>query len=111
MEWHFAIPGGAGNSCRLEKSFWLGRVKLHYRGRAVTRSKEAGKPFLMPLLLMFVGGALGGLAGGAGAVFNYRLLRTDADTAVKTAGIFGITLASAVVYLVLAVFAHALFGR
>jgi hypothetical protein len=157
MDWQIAIPGSAGSTCRLVKTFWLGRLRLYYRGRQVNRSQEAGKPFLivlpegrtarlvvkgngmdylpkveidgkpyplgrplstleyllggLPLLLMFMGGAIGGLAGGVGAVFNYRLMRTNADTAVKTAGVLGITLASAVVYVVLVLLFQAMVGK
>ncbi len=65
----------------------------------------------LPLVLMFVGGALGGLSGAVGTVFNYRLMRTDADTVVKGAGVFGITVASLVMYVMLAVLAQATMGR
>jgi hypothetical protein len=158
MEWHFAMPGTAvGNTCRLEKSFWLGRTRLFYRGREVARSTEKGKPFLvqlpeggvarvavrlngldylpkveidgrpleldrplstleyvlggLPLILVFAGGAIGGFAGAVGTVFNYRLMRTDADLAVKSAGVVGITLASLMAYLVLVVMFRAAIGK
>jgi hypothetical protein len=49
MEWHFALPDGSKASCRLEKSFWLGRLRLWCQGREVPRSTEKGKPFLIPV--------------------------------------------------------------
>lgn len=47
MEWQFALPGTPAVSCRLEKSFWLGRIRLHCNGQEVSRSTEKGKPFLV----------------------------------------------------------------
>jgi len=157
MEWHFALPGSPGSTCRLQKTFWLGRLHVFYRGRPVARSKERGKPFLvplpdgrtarvvakgngldylpklevdghpvllgrplssleyalggLPLVLMFVGGALGGLAGGLGALCNYRLLRTERAQTVKVLGVIGVTAASAFTYVVLAGLAHVILSR
>lgn len=157
MEWHFALPGSPGTTCRLEKTFWLGRLYLFQRGRPVARSKEPGKPFLvllpdgrsarvvvkgngfdylpklevdghpvllgrplsrleyalggLPLVLMLVGGALGGLAGGLGALCNYRLLRTEQAQTVKVLGVVGVTAASALMYVGLAGLAHVIFSR
>ena len=154
MEWRFALPGSATASCRLEKSFWLGRVRLWFQGREVSRSKEKGKPFLIsgptgtqtrvhvkgngldylprvevdglplllgrplstleyalggiPFLLMFVGGAIGGASGAAGAMYNYRLLRANTSLPMKVLGIAAVTALSFLAYLVLAALFHVL---
>ena len=47
MEWTFALPRDATTKCRLEKSFWLGRLQLSMRGQAAPRSSDKGKPFLV----------------------------------------------------------------
>jgi hypothetical protein len=148
MQWHFALPGSSAPSCRLEKTFWLGQLRLWCQGREVPRSKEKGKPFLIrgsdgsqtrvhvkgngwdyvprldvdglrvlldrplstleyvvggiPLLLMFLGGAIGGATGAIGAVYNYRVLRATASTPMKVLGLVGVTGLSFLTYLVVA---------
>jgi hypothetical protein len=148
MEWRFALPGSTTASCRLEKSMWLGQLRLWYQGREIPRSKEQGKPFLIPnaatgkparvlikaggldlpsidvdgvkvllgrplspleyvlggipLLLMFLGGAIGGASGAVGAVYNYRVLREATSTSTKVFGVVGVSTLSFLVYLVLA---------
>jgi hypothetical protein len=148
MQWHFALPGSSTPSCRLEKSFWLGQLKLWCQGREVPRSKEKGKPFLIrgsdgsqarvhvkgngwdyvprlevdglrvlldrplstleyvvggiPLLLMFLGGAIGGATGAIGTVYNYRVLRATASIPMKALGLVGVTGLSFLTYLVVA---------
>ena len=47
MEWTFALPRDATTVCRLEKSFWLGRLRLGVRGQDAPRSHDKGKPFLV----------------------------------------------------------------
>ncbi len=157
MEWHFALPGSPSASCRLEKSFWLGRLRLWCQGREMSRSKEKGKPFLIPgpngirvrlqvkgspwdylprievdgrplllgrplsnleyvlggipLLLMFVGGAIGGASGAIGAMYNYRLLRANMSITMKILAIAGVTILSLLTYLILAALLHIMMGR
>lgn len=156
MEWHFALPGSSTASCRLEKSFWLGQLRLWCLGREVPRSKEKGKPFLIrgpdgtqarvhvkgggldylprievdghqiplgrplsaleyglggiPLLLMFLGGAIGGMSGAIGATCNYRVLRTNAAVPMKVLGIVGVSGLSFLMYLVLAALFQLMIG-
>lgn len=148
MEWHFALPGSSTASCRLEKSFWLGQLRLWCQGREVPRSKEKGKPFLIagpdgtgvrvhvkgngwdylprievdgcqiplgrplstleyvlggiPLVLIFLGGAIGGATGAVGTMYNYRVLREASSAPMKVFGILAITGLSLLTYLVLA---------
>ena len=57
----------------------------------------------LPLLLMFIGGALGGLVGGYATVANGRIFRSDRSTAAKY-GLSGVlTVSAIVVFFVLAV--------
>lgn len=148
MEWHFALPDGSKASCRLEKSFWLGRLRLWCQGREVPRSAEKGKPFLIPvpngtpvrvqikgngmdylprievdgrevllgrplspleyafggipLVLIFLGGAIGGASGAVGTMYNYRLLRATTSLPMRVLGVAGVTLLSLLVYVILA---------
>lgn len=157
MEWHFALPGSSTASCRLEKSFWLGQLRLWCQGREVPRSREKGKPFLIPglngthsrlhvkgsgwdylpkievdgtqvllgrplstleyvlggipLLLMFLGGAIGGASGAVGTVYNYRVLRANTSVPMKVLGVVAVTGLSLLTYLVLAALVHVLMGR
>jgi hypothetical protein len=153
MEWHFALPGSPARSCRLEKSFWLGSLRLWHQGREVPRSKEKGKPFLvprpdgtqarvqiksgfdylpkievdgqalsvgrplttleyvlggLPMVLMFVGGAIGGASGAVGTMFNYRILRATTSVPMKVLGVAAVTGLTFLTYLVLAVVVHVL---
>jgi hypothetical protein len=156
MEWRFALPGSSTASCRLEKSIWLGQLRLWYQGREIPRSKEKGKPFLIPgangtavrvivkgggldlpgievdgvkvllgrplstleyviggipLLLVFVGGAIGGASGAVGAMCNYRVLREATSTPMKVLGVVGVSGLSFLTYLVLAGIAQVLLKR
>jgi hypothetical protein len=157
MEWQFALPGSSTASCRLEKSLWLGQLRLWYQGREIPRSKEKGKPFWIPgsangkpvrvqvkgggfdlpsidvdgvkvmlgrslstleyaiggipLVLVFVGGAIGGASGAVGAMFNYRVLREAKSLSTKVLGVLGISGLSFLAYLVLAAIAQTLLKR
>jgi hypothetical protein len=157
MEWRFALPGSATASCRLEKSMWLGQLRLWYQGREIPRSKEQGKPFLIPnaatgkpmrvqikgggldlpsidvdgvqvllgrplstleyviggipLVLVFVGGAIGGASGAVGAMFNYRILRESSSIASKVLGVVVVSGLSLLAYVVLASMVQPLFKR
>ena len=148
MEWRFALPGSPATSCRLEKSFWLGQIRLWCQGREIPRSKEKGRPFMistptggqsrihvkgggldylprvevdghqvplgrplstleyllggLPLVLMFLGGAIGGASGAVGAMYNYRVLRADTSITMKALGVAGVSVLSFLTYLVLA---------
>ena len=156
MEWHFALPGSS-TSCRLEKSFWFGNLRLRSQGREVPRSREKGKPFLVPgpngahtrvhikgngwdylpkievdgmqvplgrplspleyvlggipILLMFVGGAVGGATGAIGMMFNYRVLRATTSTPMKVLGVVAVSGLSFLTYVVLVALFHVLTGR
>jgi hypothetical protein len=57
----------------------------------------------LPILLMFGGGALGGLVGGAATVTNGRIFRSDRNSMSKYALAALITVSATVVYLVLAI--------
>jgi hypothetical protein len=156
MEWRFALPGSTTNSCRLERSFWRAQVRLWYQGQEIPRSKEKGRPFLIPspngkpvrvqitgggldlpkidvdgtpvllgrpltvleyaiggvpLVLVFVGGAIGGVSGGVAAMFNYRVLRTATSTSTKVLGVLGISGLSFLAYVVIASVARTLLQR
>jgi hypothetical protein len=157
MEWRFALPGSSTASCRLKKSLWLGQLRLWYQGREIPRSKEKGKPFLIPgaangehvrvhvkggafdlpgiqvdgvkvvlgrplstleyivggipLVLVFMGGAIGGATGAVGAMCNYRVLRSTTPTPKKVLGVVAVSALSFLTYLVLAVIAQTLLKR
>lgn len=157
MHWHFALPGTPTVPCRIEKSFWLGRLQLFGQGKTVPRSRDQGRPFLvprpggevvrvfvrgngwdylpqvevdgqtvhlgrplssveylvggLPLVLLFVGGAIGGASGAIGTLYSYRILRTTLSVPVKLAGILGITGASLLIYLILASLLGTLIGH
>ncbi len=55
-----------------------------------------------PLLLLFVGGAIGGLLGGVAATFNAKLMRSAQPAAVRYLGGFGLAFVAAVLYVLLA---------
>jgi hypothetical protein len=157
MEWRFALPGSATASCRLEKSMWLGQLRLWHQGREIPRSKEQGKPFLIPnaatgkpvriqvkgggldvpsidvdgvqvllgrplstieyviggipLVLVFLGGAIGGASGAVGTMLNYRVLREATSTSSKVIGVAVVSGLSFLAYVALATMVHTLFKR
>ena len=57
----------------------------------------------LPILLMFGGGALGGLVGGAATVTNGRIFRSERSSMSNYALAAVITVSAVVVYLVLAI--------
>jgi hypothetical protein len=57
----------------------------------------------MPILLVFVGGALGGLIGGIASVTNGRILRSGRGIAARYGLTAIVTLSAAVIFFVLAV--------
>ncbi len=57
----------------------------------------------MPLLLLFIGGAIGAMFGMAGLIGNITLARSSFSLPVKAAGIFASTTAAVVAWLVGAV--------
>jgi hypothetical protein len=157
MEWRFALPGSTTAACRLEKSMWLGQLRLWHQGKEIARSNEQGKPFLIPnaatgkpvrvqvkgggldvpsidvdgvqvllgrplstleyvvggipLVLVFLGGAIGGASGAVGAMFNYRVLREAKSTSTKVLGVLGVSALSFLTYVVLASIAQTLLKR
>jgi hypothetical protein len=64
----------------------------------------------LPVLLVFVGGAVGGLIGMLAFVLNTRALRTDAKPLARYALVTAITLLSAVAFLVVAALVSLLLG-
>jgi hypothetical protein len=65
----------------------------------------------IPLLLLFVGGALGALAGVLAAYANFRILRGDRPGAIKGVLVLLTTAAAAVAYLIGVVLLQVLLGR
>jgi hypothetical protein len=65
----------------------------------------------IPLVLLFVGGAIGGATGAVGAMFNYRVLREATSTLKKVLGVLAISGLSVLTYLVLASIAQTLLKR
>jgi hypothetical protein len=53
---------------------------------------------LLPVLLVFFGGFIGGALGALGAITNFRVLRSHAKVGWKIVGILAVTFASAAVY-------------
>ncbi len=64
----------------------------------------------LPLLLLLYGGAIGGALGAVGALLNVRIFRTDWPMVVKVLSVFGVTLLSAIAYLIGATIIQALIG-
>jgi hypothetical protein len=65
----------------------------------------------IPLLLVFVGGAIGGLTGALGTMANYRILRADAPRVTKALGILLVTAASYITFTIVATMVRGFFGR
>ena len=55
-----------------------------------------------PFLLVFIGGALGGLLGGVGASLNAKLIRSSQPAAVRYIASIAIACAAAILYLLIA---------
>jgi hypothetical protein len=55
-----------------------------------------------PLLLVFVGGALGGLLGGVAATFNAKLIRSAQPAVVRYVGGIALACIAAILYLLIA---------
>jgi hypothetical protein len=64
----------------------------------------------LPILLMFVGGALGGLVGGYATVLNGRIFRSDRSLPAKYGLAGAITVSGALIFFVLAVAFHLVWG-
>jgi len=65
----------------------------------------------MPILLMFIGGALGGLVGGVASIANGRIFRSDRRSTEKYAMAGLITVTAVAIYYVVAVVLRLLFFR
>jgi len=65
----------------------------------------------LPLLLMFIGGALGGLVGGYATVVNGRIFRSDRGLTAKYGWSGVVTVSAIVVFSVLAVAFRLMIGR
>ena len=65
----------------------------------------------LPILLVFLGGALGALVGGVAAAVNARILRTDQPLGARYLLSAGVTLFAVAVYGVLAIIILGLVGR
>lgn len=57
---------------------------------------------LLPLGLLFIGGAIGGALGALGMVTNVKIAKTQLPTAGKAAAMLGVGLAAVVIFLVVA---------
>ena len=57
----------------------------------------------LPILLLFLGGALGAICGMAGVVANYGILRSDKSTINKSLLIVGVTISSVALYFLTAI--------
>ncbi|AJF65324.1 hypothetical protein [Streptomyces vietnamensis] len=55
----------------------------------------------LPLGLMFIGGAIGGVVGALGMVTNVKIAKTQLPTPVKAAAMLGVGLAAVGVFFVL----------
>ncbi|ATW26925.1 hypothetical protein [Candidatus Formimonas warabiya] len=56
----------------------------------------------LPLILVIIGGALGGLLGALGAIMNFRIIRTDYSLPLKAVFILGVTILSYFCYILVA---------
>lgn len=54
-----------------------------------------------PLIMVFLGGALGGLVAAVATVFNFSIIRAERSYAVRLLYIFAVTVASIVIYMAL----------
>ncbi|MFF0295292.1 hypothetical protein ACFYST_17515 [Kitasatospora sp. NPDC004614] len=66
---------------------------------------------LIPLALLFAGGAIGGAIGAIGALSNAAIAKTNLSTPVKALSMIGVVLASGVVFLVAAALIAAAIGK
>lgn len=132
------------NTLEIDRSFWLGKVRVFFNGTEVI--KQAGEKFFRlkpgrksekllkilgagidgvprayidgkrlqlarklewyenlvacaPLILVFIGGALGGAIAAVATVFNFSIIRMEKSYAVRLLYIFTVTIASLVIYL------------
>ena len=58
----------------------------------------------LPILLVFVGGAIGGVIGAVGAITNFNIFRQEGSEASKYLKVIGIVFAAFVLYFILATF-------
>jgi hypothetical protein len=65
----------------------------------------------LPIILVFLGGAIGGFTGALGTMANYRVIRTEASPVFKAVGIIAVTALSFLTYTVLAALFHQAIGR
>ncbi|HEY3798616.1 MAG TPA: hypothetical protein VGL58_09700 [Caulobacteraceae bacterium] len=87
--------------------------------QAPDRTIQLAKPFawydyvviVLPLALIGLGGALGGLCGGMAAYTNAQLLRSNLTPPIRYLAALGVMLAAGVVWLVLAALFVAAIGR
>lgn len=56
----------------------------------------------LPILLLFLGGAIGGALGLVATIFNFQIFRSDTNISTKYAKVIVINIAAYVVFLVLA---------
>ncbi len=65
----------------------------------------------LPILLVFIGGALGAIAGIVAFTVNAGIFRTNRSTAVKFLWTAGVSLLAAVIYVLLAVLLSIALGQ
>ncbi|MFD8479370.1 hypothetical protein [Kitasatospora sp. NPDC059673] len=66
---------------------------------------------LLPLALLFAGGAIGGVIGALAALGNAAIAKKNLSTPVKALSMIGVVLASGVVFLVAAALMAAALGK
>lgn len=110
------IPGPNGSHARVhvKGNGWdyLPRIEVDGLQVALGRPLSTLEYVLggIPLLLMFLGGAIGGASGAVGTMYNYRVLRATMSVPMKVLGVAAVTGLSFLTYLVLAALFQVLVG-
>lgn len=112
----YSVTGDSGSEIAVElRNIWVDPVpRLKIAGEPV----ELAPPLKsyeyawagVPLLLVFAGGAIGGLFGGLGAMVSGRIFRSDRGALAKYGLTLLVTLGAAVAYFVVAVAFRILIG-
>jgi hypothetical protein len=109
----FVLARRDGSEVRIVvKQTWEGVPKVAVDGVDVPLARPlSGFEYViggLPLVLLGLGGAIGGMVAYLGVTYNYRLLRSVDSVAGRVLGVMGITVASFVTWFVLAALLRAL---
>lgn len=66
---------------------------------------------MWPLILLFIGGALGGFLGGVFSMINIRIIRSNLNSVLRYSVTFAISALAMVLYIILATAIHSSVGK